>query len=142
MPGYGKIQGEKILHDMSWLEPGDSQAFNNLYIPRNLFPARSQLVLISPLLPDDFLAISELRSKGYSVLVVSPDPIAFEIADAKMNENLALALRIAEIRRRLFLDRLRGIGVHVVNWDVSQPFEQVARSELERRQAFQGGGRL
>jgi hypothetical protein len=31
--------------------------------------------------------------------------------------------------------RLRGMGIHTVDWDVSQPFEQVAKRELERRPA-------
>ena len=143
MPGYGKLQGEKILHNLSRLEPGDSNGFNELYIPRHVFPSRSQLVFVSPLIPDDFRIIAELRSKGYAVLVVSPDPVAFEIGDEPVFENLALAQRMAHIKRQLFLQRLRGIGVQVVTWDVSQAFEQVARRELERRHVFtQAGGVL
>lgn len=140
MPGYGKVQGERILHDLSRLEPGDSQVFNELFIPRRLFPARSQLVLVSPLAPGDFRALLDLRSKGYAVLVVSPDPVAFESEGLLASEAARLAQRIVQLKRRLFLRRLRGIGVQVVNWDVSQPFEQVARRELERRQPIQGGG--
>lgn len=139
MPGYGKIQGEKILHNLSALEPGDSQALTELQIPHKRFPFRSQLVFISPLLSNDFNALADLRSKGYAVLVVSPDPIAFEAQAETLSENLALALRVVRLRRQLFLNRLRGIGVHVVDWDVSLPFEQVARRELERRQVFRGG---
>ncbi len=134
MPGYGKVQGERILHDLSRLEPGESQAFTELYIPRRLFPTHSQLVLVSPLVPDDFRAISELRSKGYEVLVVSPDPVTFEEAGLSATRSVELARRIVRMKREVFLRRLRGIGVHVVDWDVSLPFEQVARRELERRQ--------
>lgn len=141
MPGYGKVQGEKILHNLSALEPGDSQALSELQIPHRRFPFRSQLVFISPLLSDDFNALADLRAKGYAVLVVSPDPIAFEAQAETVSENLALALRVVRLRRQLFLDRLRRIGVHVVDWDVSLPFEQVARRELERRQVFSGGRR-
>ncbi|PKN93457.1 MAG: DUF58 domain-containing protein [Chloroflexi bacterium HGW-Chloroflexi-6] len=142
LPGYGKIQGEKILHDLSGLEPGESQNFNELHIPRNRFPTRSQLVLVSSLIPDDFRSIFDLRSQGYAVLVVSPDPVSFEISGGASSDSLSLALRIIQIRRQLFLDRLRGIGVPIVNWDVSLPFEQVARRALERRQIFHAGGRL
>lgn len=142
MPGYGKVQGEKILHALSRLEPGESQVFNELYIPRRLFPAKSQLVFVSPLIPDDFRALHDLRSKGYAVLVVSPDPVAFEMSTLGQSEAIRLAQRIAHLKRQLFLRRLRGIGVQVVNWDVSQPFEQVARRELERRPMVQRGGPL
>jgi uncharacterized protein (DUF58 family) len=140
MPGYGKIQGERILHDLSGLEPSDSNAINELQIPYKRFPMRSQLVFISPLASDhDFDTLAELRAKGYAVLVVSPDPIAFEAREPDSSEDFALALRLIQLRRQMFLNRLRGIGVHVVNWDVSQPFEQVARRELERRQVMQVG---
>ncbi len=140
MPGYGKLQGEKILHSLSRLEPGDSQAFNELFIPRRLFPAKSQLVLVSPLTPDDFHALADLRSKGYAVLVVSPDRVSFEASGLPPSGPVSLAQRIIRMKQQLFLRRLRGIGIQVVNWDVSQPFEQVARRELERRQIIQRGG--
>lgn len=140
-PGYGKIQGEKILHDLSELEPSDSHALGELHVPRRRFPLGSQLVFISPLTADDFNAIAGLRSQGYAVLVVSPDTVAFEAQSETPSENLSLALRVIRLRRQVFLNRLRGIGVHVVNWDVSQPFEQVARRELERRFLAQGNRR-
>jgi uncharacterized protein (DUF58 family) len=140
MPGYGKVQGEKILHDLSRLEPGDSQVFSQLYIPRHLFPARSQLVLVSPLVPDDFAALLNLRSKGYALLVISPNPVAFEADGLPQTEDVRLARRMLSLKRRIFLRRLRGVGIQVVNWDVSQPFEQVARRELERRPLVPRGG--
>ena len=141
MPGYGKVQGERILHDLSRLEPGESQAFTELYIPKRLFPSHSQLVLVSPLVPEDFRALSELRSKGYAVLVVSPDPVTFEAAGIESTPATSLARRMGSLKREVFLRRLRGIGVQVVDWDVSLPFEQVARRELERRQPAMRGAR-
>lgn len=132
MPGYGKIQGEKILHSLSKLEPGESQVFNELFIPPRLFPSKSQLVLVSPLTPDDFPALSGLRSKGYSLLVVSPDPVSFEASSLPSSEAVSLAQRIIRLKYTLFLRRLKGIGIQVVRWDVSQPFESVARREMER----------
>jgi uncharacterized protein (DUF58 family) len=140
MPGYGKVQGEKILHSLSRLEPGDSQGFNVLYIPQRLFPAKSQLVLVSSLNPDDFHALVDLRSKGYELLVINPDPVSFETSGLPPSESVSLAQRIVRMKQQLFFERLRGIGIQVVNWDVSQPFEHVARRELERRQNFQRRG--
>lgn len=141
MPGYGKIQGEKILNNLSGLEPGDTYTAAELKISPKRFPFHSQLVFISPMMTEDFNVIADLRSRGYAVMILSPDPIAFEAAQEEVTESLALALRIVRLQRQIFQNRLRGLGVHIVNWDVSLPFEQVARHELERRQAPLRGGR-
>ncbi|HEY5158277.1 MAG TPA: DUF58 domain-containing protein [Anaerolineales bacterium] len=133
MPGYGKLQSERILHDLSRLEPGDSQNFNELYIPRHLFPSRSQLVLISPLLDEDYDVLAALRLRGYPLLVVSPDPVSFEAGGLPKIKTYLLAMRIASLQRAALLRRLRGTGTRVVDWDTSQPFEKTAKRELERR---------
>jgi uncharacterized protein (DUF58 family) len=140
LPGYGKIQGERILHSLSSLEPGDSLAFNDLFIPRRLFPIKSQLVLISPLSSEDFHALADLRSRGYALLVISPDPVSFEALSLPSSESVVLAHRIINLERQIFLRRLRSINIQVVNWNVSQPFELVARREMERRQMIRRGG--
>jgi uncharacterized repeat protein (TIGR01451 family) len=133
MPGYGKIQSERILHDLSLLVPGDSQAFSGLYIPRHLFPSRSQLVLVSSLISEDYDTLASLRMRGYHLLVVSPDPVSFEAAGITETPDNLLAARVVRLQRAVFLRRLRGAGIHVVNWDTSQPFEKIAKSELEQR---------
>ncbi len=133
MPGYGKVQGERILHDLSRLEPGDSQVFDQLYVPRRLFPSHSQLILVSPLVAEDHQTLMELRLKGYHILVVSPDPVSFEVLGLPQIEPVRLAARVIRMQRDLLLSRLRAAGIQVVEWDVAQQFEQVARRELERR---------
>lgn len=133
LPGYGKIQVERILHDLSRLEPGDSQVFSDLYVPRTLFPTHSQLVLVSPLAAEDDGALIALRSRGYHLLVISPDPVSFELGGLPRSATTALAARIVRLQRNLLLRRLRATGIEVVEWDVSQPFEQVAKQFLERR---------
>ena len=41
LPGYGKLQRERILHALSQCAPGPSQIFDGLqYIPTRVFPAR------------------------------------------------------------------------------------------------------
>ena len=139
MPGYGKLQSERILHDLSRLEPGDSQNFNELFIPRHLFPSRSQLVLISPLLDEDYDVLAALRLRGYPLLVVSPDPVSFEANGLPRIRNYLLAMRIASLQRAALLRRLRGTGTRVVDWDTSQPFEKTAKRELERRSTLPRG---
>jgi len=139
LPGYGRIQSERILHDLSRLEAGDSLNFNELYIPRHVFPSHSQLVLVSPLVSDDFETLAALRARGYPLLVISPDPVAFEMAALPETSIFRQAHRIVRMQRLLLLQRLRGTGIQVVDWDVSVPFEQVARRELDRRQVRSRG---
>ena len=139
MPGYGKVQEERILHDLSLLEQGDSQNFSELYVPRHLFPSRSQLVLVSPLISEDYDMLAALRMSGYHLLVVSPDPVSFEAGGmAEIRTNL-LARRIVQLQRAVLLRRLRGAGIHVVDWDTSQPFEKIAKRDLELRMVLPRG---
>jgi uncharacterized repeat protein (TIGR01451 family) len=133
MPGYGKLQSERILHDLSLLETGDSHNFSEIYVPRHLFPSRSQLVLVSPLISEDYDMLAALRMSGYHLLVVSPDPVSFEAAGLAETYSNLLARRIVQLQRAVMLRRLRGAGIHVVDWDTSQPFEKTAKSELEQR---------
>ncbi len=136
VPGYGKQQRERILHTLARAVPGESQAFAGIYIPRSLFPAHSQLVFISPLLPDDIQPLVRLRAQGYSLIVVSPNPVRFEAASLPPDETVRQAARILAMRRRITLQRLRHAGVQIVDWDVSQPFEQVVESALSRPPSF------
>ena len=139
MPGYGKIQGERILHDLSLFEPGDSHNFSELYVPSHLFPSRSQLVLVSPLISEDYDMLAALRMSGYHLMVVSPDPVSFEADGMTETRTNLLAKRIVQLQRALLLRRLRGAGIHVVDWDTSQPFEKIARRDLDQRLILPGG---
>lgn len=124
IPGYGKIQRERILQSLARAEPGDSLIFGKLdHLPTRLFPSKSQLVLISPLHKDDQEMLIRLRGRGYALLIISPDPIAFEIQYAQMDSTLELAARIARIERTLILHRLRQAGIQVLDWDVETSLE-------------------
>ncbi len=134
-PGYGKQQKEKILRELSQAEPGKSLVFAYLqFIPIQIFPAQSQIVLISPLMPDDPATLLQLRARGYQVLVISPDPIQFELAQISPTQEAQQAARILQIERQHLLRTLIQSGIQVINWEVSQPFDQVVRS-LSRAQA-------
>ncbi|HEX2696711.1 MAG TPA: DUF58 domain-containing protein, partial [Anaerolineales bacterium] len=68
LPGYGKLQRERILHALSHAQTGSSQIFDGLqYLPTRMFPAESQIVLVSPLAQDDYLPLVQLRARGYQV---------------------------------------------------------------------------
>ena len=155
LPGYGKVQRERILRALATAELGDSQAFADLdNIPTRLFPAQSQVVLISPLLHsisplvteevNDMDVLVRLRARGYQVMVISPDPVAFEMSLIRADHrhsavlpDIELAARIVKIERSLMLRRLHRAGIQVVNWDVSKPFEQTVHRYLGRSLAHQ-----
>ncbi len=134
-PGYGKIQRERILWALAQAKPGAGHVFEKLeHLPTRLFPARSQLVLVSPLLPHDPDELIKLRARGYRLLVVSPDPIAFEQKERSKEREIVLATRIARLERKVLLGKLRQADIRVLDWPVETPFPQAAHAALSRFQ--------
>ena len=132
-PGYGKVQRERILRALAAAETGESMVFDSLdYLPTRFFPARSQLVLVSPLCTDDLPTLVRLRARGYSLLVVSPDPVLFEARALGAGAAVALAARIAHLERVLLIRRMQRAGIQVVDWQVERPFDQVVHATLVR----------
>jgi uncharacterized protein (DUF58 family) len=133
LPGYGKVQRERILRALARAETGDLPVLERLdYLPTRLFPARSQIVLISPLLPHDLEMLASLRARGYQLLVISPDPIGFEQRNLGEQPETEIATRLARIERALLLQRCRRSGVTVIDWPTELPFQQVAEAALSR----------
>jgi uncharacterized protein (DUF58 family) len=137
-PGYGKIQQRRILKALARAGSGHNYALESLeHLPTRFFPTGSQIILISPLLPGDPPLVARLSTLGYGVIVISPDPLAFEVApDASSAKDPAL--RLAQIERRIQFQRLQRAGVVVVDWDVRQPlaalfYAAVRRSARGRR---------
>jgi len=137
IPGYGKIQREKILHSLAHAKPGGSDVFADLeHLPTRLFPPESQIVMISPLHEDDLMPLVQLRAQGYQVLVISPNPIKFELAYLPKTRNVELAGRMVAMERTLLLQKARRAGIQVLDWDVSEPFDQVVKRMLSRPPAW------
>jgi uncharacterized protein (DUF58 family) len=139
-PGYGKIQRERIYQALARAQVGESSIFNKLeYLPRRIFPTRSQLIFVSPLVMDDLAILIHLRARGYQVLVISANPVAFEKADPPMIAAHKLAFRLATLERTLLLTKLMHAGVQVLDWEVSTPFDQAVKTaelQLSRAQAL------
>lgn len=132
-PGYGRVQRQKILRALSQARVGDSLVFDSLdYLPTRFFPAKSQIVLVSPLCEDDPAVLSRLRARGYEVLIVSPDPIAFEGRALPPSPARDLALRIAQAERALWVQQLERVGARVISWDVDQPLDTTIGANLRR----------
>jgi uncharacterized protein (DUF58 family) len=137
-PGYGRPQRERILQALMRARLGAQHAFDRLeYLPTRFFIPGSQIVYVSPLLKEDMPVLVQLRARGYAVLVVSADPVAFEAR--QLGEEVAavkLAARIGRLERNLLLEQLQQAGVRVLDWDVAAPFEQVVRGFARRMRAW------
>jgi uncharacterized protein (DUF58 family) len=133
-PGYGKVQREKIMRILARVRPLDSQVFDSIEnLPVHLFHRRTQILIITPLPKGDHDHIIRLRAMGYSVLVLSPDPVAFIAArTASPSHERQLAIRLAYLERNLMLNRMRRASLQVIDWDVRIPFENALRISLIR----------
>ncbi len=132
-PGYGKVQRMRLLHALARAEQGGGHVFEKLeHLPTRLFPARSQLVLVSPLLLTDAEMLVKLRARGYRLLVVSPNPVAFEAGGLAESPAVRLASRLAHLERNLLLAQLRQADIQLVDWAVDTPFEEAAQAALSR----------
>ena len=134
LPGYGKLQRERILQALSAAAPGSSQIFDGLqYLPTRVFPSESQIVIVSPLVEDDYSTLIQLRARGYQTLLVVPDPVSFEqasLSDGRKkypSADVELAARVVRMERQLMIARLQRAGLQVVEWNVAQPFDQAMR---------------
>jgi uncharacterized protein (DUF58 family) len=132
-PGYGKVQRERILRALGNARTSDNLALQSLnYLPTRFFPAHSQIVMVSPLSDHDLPVLFQLRALGYSLLIVSPDPVSFEARLYAKDEVVSVATRLANLERVLLLHKLQRGGIQTVDWDVTRPFDQVAYAMLGR----------
>jgi hypothetical protein len=67
-------------------------------------------------------------------MVVSPDPVKFELGILPNSSQVETAARVIRMERDLFLRRLGRAGVQFIGWDVSVPFDQAVGPSLNRRQ--------
>ena len=76
-------------------------------------------------------------------MAVSPNPVLFETARLSQLAEVQQAARVLRLERDLLLMRLRRAGIQTLDWDVSQPFDQVVRHSLSRPpQTLRAVGRL
>lgn len=139
-PGIGRLQQERILDELAEARLGDRAVFEELrFIPTRLFPPRSQLVLVSPLVDaDDIEIVALLVDRGYSVLLVCPHSLTVT-GDERLPEDdpaVDLARQILCLKRDLFLGSLARIGTSVIDWRVDEPFriacQRIHQSRVRR----------
>lgn len=132
-PDLGRHQRQRILRALSRAQVGDSLVFDSLdYLPTRFFPAKSQLVLVSPLCEDDPPVLARLRAREYQILVVSPDPVHFEAQGMAEGPSRDLAVRIAAAERQLWMRQLQRIGVPVINWQVGTNLDTAVQAGIRK----------
>jgi uncharacterized protein (DUF58 family) len=133
-PGYGAVQRERIMSVLAASRTQMSYAFDKLgNLPTRFFPPRSQLVIVTPLLPDDLTGLLRFGALGYTILIVCPDPIAFEVHSLPAAAKLDLPIRLARLERAVMLSTLQRAGMRVVNWETSQPLDPALFVGLARQ---------
>jgi uncharacterized protein (DUF58 family) len=135
-PGYGRVQRDRILRALGRATAGHHFVFETLRnLPARFFPAQSQIIFVSPISRDDLPTLMQLRAQGYAVMVVSPDPISFEMQSFKPDPISQNALRLANAERAFLFQQLRRSGLQVVDWDVSRSLDTVLHESLARQPA-------
>jgi uncharacterized protein (DUF58 family) len=132
-PGYGKRQLVNILDQLADCQPAENISLDTLrYFPVRLFPSHAMIVLISPLQTQDFKTIARLRSEGYQLMVVSPNPVHFIIRERLKDSPDPLAQRMLLLERRILLWRIKQLGVDVIDWMVDRSLEQAILARKAR----------
>lgn len=128
-PGYGKRQLMHILDELSGCTLGERVTFGTLkYLPVKLFPSHSVIVLVSPLIPDDFNFIYKLQAEGYQMLVISPNPDHGLAQRLTANTYDSMAFRAAALERAILLWQIQRAGVQLIDWDTHQSLTRTLQS--------------
>ena len=140
-PGTGRSQQQRILDSLAKSEPAEKAVFEDLRkLPTRLFPAQSQIVLISPLVDeDDVEVVSILVDRGYSLLLICPHAGHWQDTQLGDAAPSRLAKRMTRLQREIFLATLIRTGTQVVDWDVAEPIsvaiEHALGNPYARRQS-------
>ncbi|GAP15732.1 uncharacterized conserved protein [Longilinea arvoryzae] len=122
-PGTGKVHLNRILDQLAACTGDGDETFNTLrYMPIRMFPSRSLMVLISPLQAKDLESLTRMRSEGYQVVVLAPDPVRFSALERRRSEVTPYAVRAARLERAALFWKIRRLGVQVMDWPVDRPF--------------------
>jgi uncharacterized protein (DUF58 family) len=143
-PGYGKVQLNKILWNLTIAELRSFISFNQLsYLPFRLFSARAQIFIISLYNAEDLQGYARLRAYGYPLILLSPDPVTYMAEKAPFDAEHITALHAARMERTFQLQQLTRLGVQVINWPVQQPLNVVLQTALGQAKKMRGiKGRL
>ena len=69
-------------------------------------------------------------------MVISPDPVSYELRSLPQNPNTQLAARVLGMERRMLIMRLQRAGIQALDWDVELPLDRLVKSRLGRPPAW------
>jgi len=129
-PAFGRIQLKRILSCLAGVHPHGEAGGGHARSLARMFPARSLLLVLSPLAFDDAPLFHRLKGHGRQVVVVCPDAIDFHAGAVGRDPVGQLALRAARVERQLGLRAVAQLRIPVVDWQVSQPLYPLIRTAL------------
>lgn len=113
-PGAGSAHRYRIRVAAGEAVLGDHAVFERFdHLPVHVFPPKSLVVLVSPLLKDDATRLLEMAAQGYSLCVVRPLKAPPE---GPAPQELVLARRIVAREDRYLSARLRRAGISLIDW--------------------------
>jgi hypothetical protein len=106
------------------------------FLSSRFFPPKSQLVMVSPLKPEDFKPLLRLRSMGYELMLISPNPISFELdaMEQPTTPEIKMAARLAQVERALLIRKLKRVGIVVIDWRIEKSLDQVIHQAVRQQQ--------
>jgi uncharacterized protein (DUF58 family) len=136
-PGLGREQKLRLRMAAAAARLGDHAVFERFdNLPIGLFPPRSSILVVSPLLGVDLSPIGSLAALGYSVTVLRL-PASREAGTAGPGGGAAAstARRILDLEASILSSRLSRRGVEVLDWDGLPPLSTALGRRAGRRTA-------
>jgi len=141
-PGVGRVQLQRILSCLAGVRvAADRWAHDPGHSFARLFPARSILVVLTPLVVDGASFLLRLKAHGRQVLLVSPDPVEFGAGAEPPDPISRLALRAARVERQLALRAIAQRRITVIDWRVDRPLHPLIRGALRPLRGGRPGSR-
>lgn len=120
--GTGRRHLDRIMNHLAAATVHDHLAFRALAnLPVRLFSPGSPLLLVTPLLSEDVEAVVPLSRQGFHVMLVTPDPVAFEAEGLPADRFSETARRVARMERDVSLRTLLRNGCRVIEWTIGEP---------------------
>lgn len=133
-PGFGRRQLNRLVEALVSVRPGGEWTLGHLpWVLDRFFPARSELIVITPLVDHRTRdAVAEYKARGHGVVVLSPSMIDLEAEFLGTQSSwVRVATRLLRLEREANLARLRRIAP-VADWKPDQPLP-MALKEVEAR---------
>jgi uncharacterized protein (DUF58 family) len=115
-PGMGLAQRYRLVETM--LETGVEPTYiwrDVNVIPSRMLPPKALVVGLTPLVDPRFTAaLSDLRARGFDVVVVEVDPVPLVVAGRTENQKLAYRLWVLE--REVMRGSLATLGIGIARW--------------------------